>query len=88
MIKACGDYVVVEPKYEEKIGVLHVPDTIQKQASEFYGVAVSVGPDCPYRNMVVQGDKILFQRNEGTEIDSMGKKFLALSPARILAVLK
>lgn len=84
VIKACADYLVVEPVYEEKMGLIYLPDGSKKQESNFYGIVISVGPEFPFKE-IKAGDKVLYRRNEGTEIESGGKKYIALSPKWVTA---
>lgn len=85
MIAAVGDYILVEPVYNKKSNLIIIPDSAQKQVSEFYGLVLSVGPEYPYRDQVKKGMKILFTRNEGTEVDD---KYLSLKPNWVLAILE
>ena len=84
MLQACGSYVVVEPVYEKKTETgIFIPDGSEKQNGNFHGTVISVGPEYPYE--LKKGDKVLFRRNEGTELDF---KLLALKKEWVITKLE
>lgn len=88
MFKAEGEYIVIEPVYQEKIGQIIIPDSknARERISDFYGRILSIGPECSHRNILNVGDKILFVRNEGTPIElDNGKKLIAILPRWVVA---
>ena len=88
MLKACGSYVVVTPIYEkERKSGLVLADGTEKREGHFYGVVQSVGELYPYDLKI--GQKVMFRRHEGTEIEALnGKKYLGLKKEWILAILE
>ena len=83
MINACGDQVIVDPIYEKAKGVIVLPDGSEKREGEFHGIVVSVGPEC--KHSIKPGDRILFRRHEGTELEVCNKKLLALKQEWVIA---
>lgn len=75
MIKAVRDYVVVKPIYKkETIGGLVLADGAEKKEGEYYGVVLSVGPE--YQYDLNPGEKVLFRKNEGVEIETEDRRVL------------
>jgi co-chaperonin GroES (HSP10) len=88
MIKAVRDLVLVEVYYLNKMSKdsrIILPDShgIKDNVMEFFGLVVDCGPDS--RLGLKEGDRILFQRNEGHKVKTTGKTYFALKPERILA---
>lgn len=88
MLQAVRDIVLVEPVYEKQSGLIWIPDQAQKQNSDFYGIVISLGPECPIKDEIKSGDKIIFRRHEGTPIEHEGKKYLALQPKWVEAKME
>lgn len=86
MIAATGEYLLVKPVYETvSTGGIIIADKSQKQVSDFYGIVVSVGPLCPFKELK-RDDKVLFTRNEGTPVEYGNSQLLALKPDWVLAI--
>lgn len=93
-IKPLADRVVIKPLKEETVtqsGIV-LPDTAdKKQKAE--GEIVAVGPgkllkDGSRASMEVQvGDKVLFEKWGGEEIERDGVEYKIISADRILAIL-
>ncbi len=87
-IRPLGDRVVVEPaKADEKTasGII-IPDTAKEKPNQGTVVAVSEG-DKDNILTVKTGDKILYGKYAGTEIEVQGNDYLIMSEADILAVI-
>jgi len=88
-----GDKVVVQPIEAEETtaGGIVLPDTAREQSSE--GRIVSVGsgwllPDGGVAELQVsEGDRVLYSRYAGTDVDCDGDELLILSESEILAVV-
>jgi len=87
MIEPVGRRVLVERIEEEeaKKGSIIVPDTAKEKPQE--GIVKNVAKvgkdDDPLP--VKKGDKILFEKYGGTEVEYKGKEYLILSEDNILA---
>ena len=84
-VEAVMDNVIVEVKYEKKIGSIFIPETSQKVLTDFRCIAVSVGPDV--KDDVQLGDEILIDRGEGFVIKKDDRCLVSLTPDRRLAVI-
>jgi len=92
MIDAVRDMVIVEKHYKETFreGNIVIPETHggRDNIMEYHGIVVSIGPECPFRDELKVGDKILFHRNEGLTItNSDGKEYKSLNPRAILCII-
>ena len=86
LISARGNYVIVEPVYEKTVGSIILPDGVEKREANCWGLVVSVGPEFKYE--VKTGDKVIFRRHEGYEIEENGKKLLCLKGRWILTQME
>ncbi len=91
-IKPLFDRVVLEPiKNEEEVkGGIILPSASQEKSQVALVVAVGTGdlPDGKNVSMQVKvGNKVLFAKYSGTEIEECGKKFIVIRQADILAVI-
>lgn len=87
-IRPLGDRVVIEPaKAEGKTasGII-IPDTAKEKPNQGNVVAVSEG-DKDHQMTVKTGDKILYGKYAGTEIEIEGNTYLIMSETDILAVI-
>ncbi|MCD7962537.1 MAG: co-chaperone GroES [Rikenellaceae bacterium] len=87
-IKPLADRVLIEPKEAEEktAGGLYIPDTAKEKPLE--GVVVAAGPGTKDVNMEVKvGDKVLYGKYAGTEINYNGKDYLIMKQSDILAIL-
>jgi chaperonin GroES len=87
-IKPLGDRVVVEPvEAEEKTasGII-IPDTAKEKPSQ--GVVVAV-PEANDENKITVkvGDKVLYGKYAGTEINLDGNDYLIMNESDILAIV-
>ena len=93
MLKPLADRVLVEVDVEESktAGGILLPDTAQKKAQKGTVIAIGSGKildngeRLPFE--VAVGDRVLFAKYSGVDIEEGGKKFLLLSERDILGKL-
>jgi len=88
-IKPFEDRVLVEPEEIEesrtKSGII-IPDTAKEKPRT--GKVIGVGTDEELAENIKVGDKIVFAKFTGDELEFEGKKYLIVSRSDILAVIK
>jgi chaperonin GroES len=87
-IKPLADRVLVEPaQAEEKTAAgIIIPDTAKEKPQK--GTVVAVGPGKKDEPMTVKtGDKVLYGKYSGTEINVDGSDYLIMRESDILAVI-
>jgi len=88
-IKPFEDRVLVEPEEMEesrtKSGII-IPDTAKEKPRT--GKVIEVGTDEELAENIKVGDKIVFAKFTGDELEFEGKKYLLVSRSDILAVIK
>ncbi len=87
-IKPLADRVLVEPKAAETktAGGLIIPDNAKEKPQE--GTVLAVGPGKKDEPMEVKvGDKVLYGKYAGTEINAEGKSYMIMRQSDILAVI-
>ena len=90
MLKPLADRVLVEVDVEESktAGGILLPDTAQKKSQK--GTVIAIGSGKVLDNgerlpfEVAVGDRVLFAKYSGVDIEEGGKKFLLLSERDIL----
>ncbi len=87
-IKPIDDRVVIEPKALEQktVGGIIIPDTAKEKPQ--IGEIIAVGTDEELQEIVKVGDKILYGKYGGTEVEVENKKYLIVSRNDILAVIE
>lgn len=93
MLKPLADRVLVEVDVEESktAGGILLPDTAQKKSQK--GTVIAIGSGKVLDNgerlpfEVAVGDRVLFEKYSGVDIEEGGKKFLLLSERDILGKL-
>ena len=88
-LRPIEDHVVVKLSVEaeeKKIGGIIIPDTAKEKPQ--MAEVVGVGTDEDLKKAVKVGDKVLFGKYAGTEIELDGVKYLILSKSEILAVVE
>lgn len=85
-IKPLGERVVIQPLEEEsRTGSgLYIPDTAKEKPQT--GVVVAIGDDDELIT-VKEGDKVLFPKYSGTEINMKGEDYIIMDFESLLAVL-
>jgi len=88
-IKPFEDRVLVEPEEIEesrtKSGII-IPDTAKEKPRT--GKVIEVGTDEELAENIKVGDKIIFAKFTGDEVEFESKKYLIVSRSDILAVIK
>ncbi len=92
-IKPLSDRVVVEAAAaeEKSSGGIILPDTAQEKPQQ--GTVVAVGPGKAsdagiiIKMTVKKGDKVLYGKYSGTEVNHDGKEYLIMRESDILAIL-
>ncbi|MBM4400012.1 MAG: co-chaperone GroES [Candidatus Cloacimonetes bacterium] len=88
-LRPIEDHVVVKlssEAEEKKIGGIIIPDTAKEKPQ--MAEIIAVGTDEDLKKAVKVGDKVLFGKYAGTEIELDGVKYLILSKSDILAVVE
>ncbi len=65
---------------------LYLPDTAKEKPRT--GIVLAVGTDEDLREKVKEGDRVLYGKYTGDEVDLDGKKVLVLSRSEILALVR
>jgi chaperonin GroES len=92
-LKPMGDRVVVRPSDKEGItaGGIYIPDTARERPQE--GEVLATGPGRVLRNgkrvemEVKPGDKVIYSKFAGTELDVQDEELLVLGANDILAII-
>jgi len=93
-LKPIGDKVIIErlQERERTTGGLYLPDTAKEKPQEGKVVAVGTGKTLPSGKTipprVKAGDKILFGKYSGSEVEVEGKEYLIMNEEDILAILQ
>ena len=87
-LKPLDDRVVIETKdlKEQKAGIIIIPDTAKEKP--LIGKVIAVGTDEDLQEILKVGDKILYAKYGGTEIDFENKKYIIISRSDILAIIE
>ena len=92
-MKPLGNNLIVEPIEEEEVspGGIVLPDTAKEKPQR--GVVLAAGPGLRLENGerqemdVEEGDKVLFAKYGGTEIEQDDRTLMILSEDDVLAIL-
>ncbi len=87
-IKPLDDRILLEPMpAEEKTSSgLIIPDTAKEKPR--VGIVIAVGTDDDLREKVKEGNKVLFAKYGGDEIEMNGKEHRILQRSDILAIVE
>lgn len=88
-LRPIEDHIVVKitaAAEEKKIGGIIIPDTAKEKPQ--IAEIVAVGTDEDLQKIVKVGEKVLYGKYAGTEIELDGEKYLILSKSDILAVVE
>jgi chaperonin GroES len=87
-IKPLADRVLVLPApAEEKVGGIIIPDTAKEKP--LYGTIVATGNGTKDEEMILkEGDKVLYGKYSGTELEFEGEKYLMMRQSDVLAVVE
>ena len=87
-LKPLEDRVVIESKEleEKSVGGIIIPDTAKEKPQ--IGEVIAVGTDEDLKKMVKIGDRVLYGKYGGTEVEVENKKYLIISKSDLLAIIK
>jgi len=87
-LKPLDDRLVIEPVVieEKNVGGIIIPDTAKEKPN--MGTVIAVGNDEELQEIVKVGDKVLYSKYGGTEIDFEAKKYLIVSRSDVLAIVE
>jgi chaperonin GroES len=79
--------VEVEETEEQKSpGGIYIPDTAKEKPQR--GTVVAVGTDEDLQKVIKVGDKVVFGKYTGDELEYDGKKYLVIQRSDILAIIE
>jgi len=87
-LKPIDKRVVIELKddiVEKNVGGIIIPDTAKDKPN--IGIVTAVGTDEDLKKAIKVGDKVIYAKYSGTEIEIDGKKYLIVSKDDVLAVI-
>jgi chaperonin GroES len=87
-LKVIDDKLLVQPdeiEDDKTPGGIIIPDTAKEKPQK--GKVVAVGTDEELKDLIKVGDKIVFGKYTGDEIEYDGKKYLVVQRSDILAIL-
>lgn len=88
-LRPIEDHVVVKistAAQEKTVGGIIIPDTAKEKPQ--MAEVIAVGTDEDLQKIVKIGDKVLYGKYAGTEIELEGDKLLILSKSDILAIVE
>lgn len=88
-LRPIEDHVVVKistAAQEKTVGGIIIPDTAKEKPQ--MAEVIAVGTDEDLQKIVKVGDKVLYGKYAGTEIEIEGDKLLILSKSDILAIVE
>jgi chaperonin GroES len=77
---------VEEPEEQKTAGGIYIPDTAKEKPQR--GKVVAVGTDEDLQKVIKVGDRIVFGKYTGDEIEFDGKKYLVIQRSDILAIIE
>lgn len=92
-LQPLDDRVLVEPvEEEERVGSIIIPDTAKEKPQmgliRAIGIGLKEDDRLPLKDLVKEGDKVLFSKYAGQEIKIEGKKHLVIKREDLLAIVK
>ena len=87
-LKPIEDRLVIEIENEvaeKKVGGIYIPDTAKDKPN--IGKVVAVGTDEELQKIIKAGDRVIYAKYSGTEIEVDGKKLLIVTKNDILAIV-
>ena len=87
-VKPLADRVLIKPiaAEESTIGGIIIPDSAKEKPLN--GEVVAVGNGTKDEEMILKaGDKVLFGKYAGTELDLDGEKYLIMRQSDVLAII-
>jgi len=77
--------IKVNKEDEKSVGGIIIPDNVREKPN--IGVVIAIGTDESLKELVKIGDKILYGKYGGKEVNLEGEKFLLVARADILAII-
>ncbi|MDD3050047.1 MAG: co-chaperone GroES [Candidatus Cloacimonetes bacterium] len=86
-IRPLDDRVLIQPQdiSEKKVGNIIIPDTAKEKPN--IGEVIAVGTDEELQKIVKVGDRVLYGKYSGTEIEVEGKKYIICTRTELLAII-
>ncbi len=87
-LKPIEDRLVIEIENEaaeKNVGGIIIPDTAKDRPN--IGKVVAVGTDEDLQKIIKEGDRVIYAKYSGTEIEVDGKKYLIVSKKEVLAIV-
>ena len=87
-IKPIDDRVLLQPMEdgEKKIGNIIIPDTAKEKPQ--IGTVIEVGNDEDLKKVVKKGNKVVYAKYGGTEIELEGIKYLIVQKSDLLGIIE
>lgn len=87
-IRPIDDRVLLETmeSEEKKVGNIIIPDTAKEKPQ--IGKIIAVGNDDDLQKLVKEGDKVIYAKYGGTEIELEGNKYLIVQRSDILGIVE
>jgi len=87
-IRPIDDRVLLETmeSEEKKVGNIIIPDTAKEKPQ--IGTIMAVGNDEDLQKLVKEGDKVIYAKYGGTDIELEGKKYLIVQRSDILGIVE
>lgn len=85
MIQALRDEIIIKPVFEERKGLIVIPQSAKKfkqYDGQVFGEVLSVGPK--HKLETQAGDRIIFQRHEGKRFIYQGQVYFAVRQRWVL----
>jgi chaperonin GroES len=77
---------VEDPEEQKSPGGIYIPDTAKEKPQR--GKVVAVGTDEDLQKVIKVGDRVVFGKYTGDELEFDGKKYLVIQRSDILAIIK
>ncbi|HNX00501.1 MAG TPA: co-chaperone GroES [Candidatus Cloacimonadota bacterium] len=88
-LKHIDDHLVIQIKAdagEKQIGGIYIPDTAKEKPQ--IAEVIAVGNNEELQKIIKVGDKVLFGKYAGTEVELDGNKYIILSQSDVLAIVE
>ncbi|RLC48304.1 MAG: co-chaperone GroES [Candidatus Cloacimonadota bacterium] len=87
-ITPLDDRVLVKPieNKEKKVGNIIIPDTAKEKPQ--IGKVIAVGNDEDLQKVVKNGDKVIYAKYGGTEVELEGEKYLIVQRSDLLGIVE
>lgn len=88
-LRPIDDHLVIQVKSdsgEKQIGGIYIPDTAKEKPQ--IAEVIAVGNNEELNKIVKVGDKVLFGKYAGTEVELDGNKYIILLQSDVLAIVE